>query len=519
MLKMKSLSENRNVFYGLMFSCISLIVALIGSFIVTPVVLNRIGDKNYGLLAFCNSITIWLNLVSEALGASYIYFVTKEAKETGDEKQTNSLFFKMLSVSSVIAATLSFVVVAILKFSGFQFSKYTPSENDLIFVLLVISGLNVSVTIFFSTFRLFNSYKKQFVFVRLVMIIISILTYFANYIIAITVKSIITIAVFSVGFSFLHGLINCIYALKIKRMHFDHIRICAYKDEFHSIVKYSSVIMVGTIIGNIDSNLDKTLLGLMVNAESVTMYNLSIIFFTYLNVLAWAFIETMRPKIHELYASNRIDEANSLFLKICKMQSIVVLLIIGGFISCGYHFITLWIGSQRIAVYYYTVALFLARIVPLTKQASGEAYRANNIHRITVRFSFISIAMNLALSILLIFILKNEYAVWACIIGTVVPMFLFSYIVVPILDVKKLKLPIKKYYLELFKLFLIMAIAIVPALIETIIFEKTELILIIRVLIEGCTFVLFYVIGIVLFEKETIKNVYYSYIKRDKILR
>ena len=312
----------------------------------------------------------------------------------------------MLSITSVIVVVLAIAIVFLLKICGFQFSKYSKEENDLIFVLLAVSGINVGANIFFSTFQLYNNYKKSFIIVRGIAIFTSLLTYCGNLLIATFYKSVILIAIFSIGITILQGILNLFFAFKAGKMVFSKSSKEELLNDFRSIIKYSSIVLIGLVIENLDSNLDQTLLGAMVSAESVTMYHLSITFQSSLAILAWAFIETLRPKIHELYRLEKDDEANELFLKICKFQSIVVLFIVGGFISCGYHLVTVWLGAKRIDVYYYSVALFVARIVPLTISASGEAYRAKNMHIIVTIFSIITIVVNLIISIALLLILN-----------------------------------------------------------------------------------------------------------------
>ena len=512
---MRTLSDKKNIAIGLVFTYIALVVSIIGSLVVTPIVLNNIGDDNYGLFSFCNSITSWLALVSTSLGASYIFFVNKDLKEKGCESGTNTVFKRILFLISGIVVIISLLTVGIMKLTGLKFSNYSDEQNDIILLLLLISGIQVAISIFFSVFSLYNNYKKSFAFVRGFQIIFSVLSYAANLVLAITTKSIIAIACVSFAGAFLTGIINLIYAIKVRKMHFEKTKIGAYKSEIPNIIKYSSIILLSAIIGNLDSNLDKTLLGAMVDAESVTMYQLSITFASHLLVVAYSFTEVMRPTIYSYYRNNKIDEVNNLFLNICKMQSVVVLLIIGGFIACGYHFVIMWISQKRIAVYFYSLALFVSNIVPLTDATIGEAYRATNHQKMPLLFSCISIIINLFLTVILIIVLDNRYAVWACIIGTIFPRIIFGYCVNPIYAYKKIGLPMGKYYLNLLKDLVIAVIAIFPSIVLTFVLNDVDTHNFVKVLIEGFSFVIVYSVGIVIFEKETIKNIINAYIKRQ----
>lgn len=511
---MKLLSDKKNILFGLAFSYVSLAISLIGSFFITPIILNNVGDKSYGLFSFCNSITSWLSIISTSLGASYIYFANKEKKENGSISRTNTIFSKMLFLLSGLVALLSLVFLRIMDISGFQFANYGVEDNQIILILLLISSMNVAVTIFFSAFSLYNNLTKSFAFVRGVQIISSILIYGLNLLFACTIKSIIPIALVSLGGALINGILNFWYAIKAKNMIFSKVKLSHKESNLPLIVKYSSIILISTIIVNLDSNLDKTLLGLMVNAESVAMYQLSITFSTHLLVLSFSFTEVMRPTIYELYRNEKITEANALFLKISKIQTIVVLLIIGGYLSCGYHFVTFWIGSERIDVFYYSSALFLSSIVPLTKSADGEALKASNLHKTTTILSIASITTNAIISITLLLLIDHKYAIWSCIIGTIIAKILFSWIIIPIYIYKKIKLPINQYYLNLLKSIVLTSIAVFPAIIISISLNNVDMKLILKVLIEGLIFVSIYMIEMVIFERKTLKYLFCAYLKK-----
>ena len=511
---MKLLSDKKNILFGLIFTYVALAVSLIGSFFITPFVLNNIGDDNYGLYSFCNSITSWLSLLSTSLGASYIYFANKSIKERGSEYLTNSIFSKLLMILSGIVALISILSISILKISGFKFSNYSDEQNDIIFVLLFTSGIHVAVAIFFSIFSLYNNFRKSFAFVRGAQIVFSIIGYTANIVIALTAKSIVLISIFSLISAIIQGLFNFFYAIKLKKMTFEKAKLKEHRNELKIIARYSSILLISYIISNLDSNLDKTLLGIMVDAESVTMYQLSITFASHLSVLSFSFIEVMRPTLYEKYRDEQFEEANRLFIKICKIQLIVVLFIIGGFLSCGYHFVTLWIQSKRIMVFFYSYVLFVSNIVPLTIATMGEGLRATNNHKMLTVFSVISITINLILSISLLLLLNNEYAVWACIIGTVIPRFVFGYIVTPIYAYKRIKIPIGKYYLCALKNILFMIIALIPGLGLTFFLHNIEIHIFYKILFEGLSFVIIYAIEFLLFDRQSLKELFSSLFKR-----
>lgn len=510
----KPLSDKKNVVFGVVLTYVSLAVSLVGSLFVTPIVLNNIGDSNYGLLSFCNSLTSWLSLISSSLGASYIFFATKDRKENGNERKTNTIFCKTFIFIAVLIVALVSVLLLILRAAGFQLSNYNDEQNGLIYILLLISTIQVSISIAFYAFSLNNQYTKSFALSKGLGVALSILTYVLNILVAIITKSIVLIAAVSVFSSLFSGIIHLFYAIRVKNMRFERARLKGYGRDALDIFKYSSIILISTIIANLDSNLDKTLLGIMVDGSAVTMYQLSISFSTHLIVAAYAFTEVTRPTLYALYREGRGKEANELFLKITKIQSIVVLLLIFGYISCGYHFTISWVGKERIDVFFYSAALFVCQIVPISKSISTEVYRANNMHKVPTLLALISIIINLGLSIALLLMWDKQMAVWACVIGTIVPRILFTWIINPIVEVRLIHTPIKKYYLSLLKDVLLAVVACIPSISLCLILDGLEISNILKILIEGLSFVAIYSLEMLVFERKTISYYWNTFVKK-----
>lgn len=503
---MKRLSDKQNVSYGLILTYVSLFIALMGSFFITPIVLRNIGDEYFGLFSFCNSITSWLTIASTALGASFIFFVNKEIKDTNKDTKTNTLFMKILTLLSFAVLVFSAIVICILKIVGFSFSNYTVDQNNLIFILLFISSVQVSISILFSVFRTFNNYKKSFVFVRSTQTLVSILAMFLNIVLSIYTKSIISIALVSFGTALFNGLLNLFFALFANKFKVEKTKIRDNKTQISFILRYSSVILIATIVSNLNSNIDKTILGIMVDSKAVTMYQLSITFLSSLISISYSFSEVMQPKIFELYRKERYEELNKLFLLISKVQSIVVLLIIGGYISCGYHFVILWIDYSRIDVYYYTIALFVSASISLCRTSGYEIERANNKIKIPTLISVISSLSNLILSIILVKFLPVKYCVWACIIGTVFTKVFIYDIPLFFYDAKIIKLPVGHYLFNFFKIALFSLVSSFFSIILFFVLRFSSLSILIRFLLEGFLFVVVYFFLIFIFEKKFIKN-------------
>ena len=170
--------ENTNIKVGIVISYVILSLSVLGAFIVTPRLLEMLGDVQYGLLSFASSIATWLTVISSALSASYLRFVNKAIQKDGvGEGRINSLYLKLFLFLALAVLIITIVGTSACYTLSINFGNYSPSENKIIIFLLLISGINIAVQLAFATFTHFLTYKQEFIFIRGLALIDSFLTF------------------------------------------------------------------------------------------------------------------------------------------------------------------------------------------------------------------------------------------------------------------------------------------------------------------------------------------------------
>lgn len=506
-------SSKPHIKLSIILSYVYLLVAIIGSYVITPKLLEYIGDDKYGLLAFCNSITTWLATISTALGSSYIFFAKKENLDCSLARTTNTIYFKIFSLLAGVFETLIIGISLSLFFFNVPFSSYSLSDSKIIYLLFIISGSNVCITIFLSVFNVYLISDKQFVFLRAKLIFISLLTHGVNLLLAFLTKSIVFVAVSTLATTLLSRLLNMVFSLCARKMKFNNASFKNNKPLLKNLFVYSSFVLINVLISTMNNNMDKTLLGIIVDSKSVTYYTLAYSFTLYLTMMIGSISESFMPKIHELYNAKRFDDANALFLRISKIQSLIMTLVVFGFIACGYEFCLLWIKEERAMVYYYAVVLNLISLVPLTSTTCVDCERALDKHKFRAIVYAIAALLNLVISIALLLTINKSYAIWCCIIGTAVSKVLSEYIILPIYDKKVIKLGIGRYYLDLGEFVLFSLIALVFPLIYHYTLSSS-INTIVSLVIEGLSFAVVFGLLVLIFERKFV----FSFItKRKKV--
>ena len=496
-------SEESNIQLGIAISYIALLVSTIGAFVVTPRILENLGDRQYGLYAFANSITVWLTVITSALAASYMRFASKQQKEGKELGIVNTSYLRIFAISALVMFSLIIAAIGIIYGCGFSLGQYTAGENKLILLLILISGINVMLNVMFSVFNNFLTYKKQFIFLRTLALSISFLTFACNLIFSFITKNVLSIAIVAAAMTALSSVITIIYAFRKEKMVFARVKFKESSALVRSIIAFSGFILLNAVVDRINGDLDKTLLGIMVNAESVTDYTLSKYLTSYFLTLSVAISSTYVPKIHELVANNDKKNLSSLFLKISRSQMLVMFLVGGGFFAVGLEFTNLWLGAEKEYIYYYSLIPIGLDMFTLTVNSCIEVQRAMNKHKFRA-FLYVGLAvMNVIISIFLIKYLPDGYQIWGAFIGTAISIILGNIITLNIYNKVKIGLPMGSYFISVFKHIGYAGVGVGAAIaLRYILADKIGVSA--KLIIQGLVFVVLYIIMLLIFERKTL---------------
>ncbi len=495
-------SEESNIQLGIAISYIALLVSTIGAFVVTPRILENLGDRQYGLFSFANSITAWLTVITSALAASYVRFAAKHQKENKDVGIVNTSYIRIFSISALIMLAIIGAGLGIMYGCGFSLGQYSAAENQLILILILISGINVSLNVMFSVFNNFLTYKKQFIFLRTLALTISFLTFACNLIFSFITKSVLSVAIVAAVMTAISSLITIFYAFRKERMTFAKVSFKESSVLLKSIIAFSGFILLNAVVDRINGELDKTLLGIMVNAEAVTDYTLSKYLTSYFLTLSVAISSTYVPRIHELVANNDKQSLSALFLKISRSQMMVMFLVGGGFAAVGLEFMNLWLGAEKEYIYYYSLIPIALDMFTLTVNSCIEVQRAMNKHKFRAILYIGLASLNIALTILLIKVLPSGYEIWGAFIGTATSIVLGNIITLNIYNKVKIGLPMGSYFISAFKHVGYASVGLGAALAERI-FIGDRIGVAAKLLLQGSTFVILYVAMLFIFERKT----------------
>ena len=170
------------------------------------------------------------------------------------------------------------------------------------------------------------------------------------------------------------------------------------------------------------------------------------------------------PKINRLIVEDKHEEISNLFIKVGRLQYVILGLISSGFILFGKEFIYLWLGEGYSEVYKIALWIMIPLTVPLIQNTGIAIMQARNMHQFrSIVYFFIAIG-NVVGSIFLV----KQYGVIGCAIATGVSFMIGNILIMNIYYHKRMDLNIVLFWKNILK----MTISILISMVIGIILNK-----------------------------------------------
>lgn len=441
---------------GVLLSYTSQIIQILSGLIYTPIMLRLLGQSEYGLYQLVYSVVSYLGLLSLGFGSSYIRFYSryKANKDNHGIAKLNGMFMIIFSIISLISILCGSVLV--INIENVFSTGLTPDEVPTARTLMILMVINLAITFPDSVFNNYVTAHEQFVFQKLLIVLQNLLNPFITLPLlimgygSVAMVSVTTILTLS---KFVANMFFCFKKLHIQFI-FNNFDFKLLKNMF----AFTFFIFLNQIIDQINWSVDKFLLGRFSGTVAVAIYGvagqLNSMYLNFSTAISNVFVPKVNKIVAETDDNNLLTE---LFIKIGRIQSILLFLIITGYIFFGKVFIDFWAGNGYETSYQIGLFLMIPVTVPLIQNLGVEIQRAKNKHKVrSIVYLFICIA-NIFVSIPCI----KTWGASGAAFGTAISLTAGNIIFMNIYYHKAIGIDIIKFWKSISKF--------IPALIPTII--------------------------------------------------
>ena len=364
---------------GAIISYANLLIGNIIPFIYTPIMLRLLGQAEYGLYGIANSIMGYIGLLNFGIGGTIVRYLSKYRAEGDREQEARviGLFLKLYSVVCVLILTAGFIFAANVEVYS---RSLLPEEVRTLRSLVILMTLNTAIFLPFGVFNSIVIAYERYIFSKLVGVLATVLSPVLHLIL-------LYMGYGSVGLVIGSTLLNVVtYGLyawyALGRLKIRPSFRPAGKGLLREILKFSAFVVLASSVDTRYWTTDKLIIGWAKGTKDTAVYNIGATFNTYVTGLSSAISGLLVPKLTQMVVKDAPkEEFTRIFIKVGRLQFLIVSFIVSAFVAFGRQFIALWAGPEYHQSYYVALLTMIPVTIPLIQNTGINILYALNRHQ------------------------------------------------------------------------------------------------------------------------------------------
>lgn len=364
---------------GAIISYLNLLIGNLIPFIYTPIMLRLLGQAEYGLYGIAHSIMGYIGLLNFGIGGAIVRYLAKYRAE-GDREQEErvaGLFIKIYSAICGLILVAGFLFAANIEIYS---RSLTAAETETLRILVMFMTLNTAVFLPFSVFSSVVIAHERYIFSKLVGMLSSIAAPLLNLAMLYCGFGSVGLVASSTVLNFITYGIYTWYSIgKLKiRPSFRK----ASSGLLREIIHFSAFVFLASMVDVLYWSTDKLIIGWAIGTVATAVYNIGATFNTYVTSLSTAISGLLVPRLTEMVVKDAPKEQfTEIFIKVGRLQFLIISFIVSAFIAFGRQFIALWAGPGYEEAYFVALLTMIPVTVPLIQNTGLNILYALNKHK------------------------------------------------------------------------------------------------------------------------------------------
>lgn len=472
---------------GVIISYLSMAVSIISGIVYVPFLLSTIGQEEYGLYQLLGGLVSYAALFDFGLSNTISRFYIKYKQEGDKQKLEN-----MLAMSRILFWIITGICLLVFLIIYFNLQRVFPKlessqiqDGKIIFLLLTVS---ICVSIPTYVYQAISNAEEKFIFLRGITLATAILQPVCVILLVMQHPSAITVVAVQTSLNVILAVVKIAYVKLNLRVKFRFHKWD--KQLLKSLFTFSFFIFLNTVIDQVNWEVGKTLVGILLGDTAVvTVLSLGLQLGKYYMMFSSNISSVFFPVIQRsVLKDDSMQSVNDIFIRVGRIQALILGLILTGFVVFGQEFIIIWGGSENSGAFYIALALMLVLFIPLTQNVGISILQAKNIHKYRSLAYLVLSIINIGVSIPCIM----KLGAYGAAIGTVISFFVGNNILMNIFYKVKAGIDIQTYFKFIVKFVLFMAVMCIPLyFVNRLILVDGYLLLIAKILAYTCVYCVF----------------------------
>ena len=498
---------------GIVLNYVNMILGNLIPIAYTPVMLNMLGQSEYGLYKLAGSITSYLSLMSLGISSAVTRYLIKSRTEKGKEEEQRilglfSLIFKIIGILTFIVGSILVTCLGI-----FYNDSLTADELRRMKIIVFMMVCNTAFTFSVSPYNSVVNSHEKFVFIQITNIISTCIGPCLNLVMLYLGYSSIGLTISSLILSFV---LNFSYIFYVRKsLDIKPIYKNMPTNLLKEILTFSFWVFLSNVISQLYNTTDTVLIGAIptLATTGVAVYNIGSVFNNIVSSLTMGVSNLLTPKINKLVFSNVSNmELNELAIRVGRIQSYIITLLVSGFIAFGQPFIKLYAGEGFDDSYFVAIFMMIPNIIPMIQSVYLNILVAKNMHKFRSQVYLLIAIIN----IIGTWILLKYMGVIGAALMTGIALTIGQGFIMNFYYYKKVKLDIKLFWKQVLKVFIIPTfMCIITLFISEVVDFSNIIIMICGIIIYTIIFALLNWLFVMNnYEKEFIKKPINAILKR-----
>ena len=312
---------------GVYLSYINLAISSLIPFIYTPIMLEMLGQAEYGLYSLSNSVVGYLSLLSFGFGSTIIRYLAKYRAENDKDslEKTYGFFLLLYSVLAVLVFVGGIIISGNVN-SVFDKGLHS-AEIEKMRTLVIIISFNTALSFPMSVFSSVAIAHERYLFRRIIDIFGTIAGPVANLIALYLGYASVGMALAGTAMTFLFAPVSIVYCFRSIQVKPRFAKLP--RGLVKEMLGFSLFAFIGTIVDMLFWATDKVILGMLASSVAVAIYNVGGTFNNMVMSLSTSISGVLVPKITGMVAmETNKKEWTNLFIRIGRIKFIIIALIV-----------------------------------------------------------------------------------------------------------------------------------------------------------------------------------------------
>lgn len=398
---------------GALLSYITIFLTNIIGLILTPFIINKLGDAEYGLYTLIGAFVGYISVMDFGLNNTIVRFVAKYRAEK-DKKGEENFLATTMGIYGIISVIILLVgAILYVNLDSIFSESLTIAELDKASVMFLILIFNLAITLPGGAFTAICSGYEHFVFPRT----INIIRYVVR---SALVVGLLLLGGDAIGLVILDTIMNLLVIVFNGWYVFKKLRVVFKLHQFRTplikdIFSYSIWVFLYIIVFKFQWNIGQLILGVNENTISVAIYGVGVLLGGYYGAFGSGINSVLLPRATQMVVNNNSGkELTLMIIKIGRINLLLLSFVLGGFFLFGKDFLKLWIGILYEDSYFIALCIMIVLTLPLIQSFGNSVLEAMKKNRFK---SIISVS-TVGIASILSFFLSKEMGVN----GVIIPL-------------------------------------------------------------------------------------------------